>query len=162
MRKWHKPRLKGCRFACRPDRYAEQVAEDQLRRRDDLRFERKLDKKQQKERLEELMPRSDPGSRERQLEKKREATASLRSYGESREGGTEEVGEADLLGHEEGAEGFKKRKREMERKKNERETRKEEQLRARAAEREERLATHRKKEESTMDMLKALAKKRFG
>jgi hypothetical protein len=46
--------------------------------------------------------------------------------------------------------------------KNEREIRKEEQLRARETEREERLAEHRKKEDKTMDMLRALAQQRYG
>jgi hypothetical protein len=40
--------------------------------------------------------------------------------------------------------------------------RKEEILRARMAEREERLQEYRSKEEGTMSMLKALAKQRFG
>jgi hypothetical protein len=53
------------------------------------------------------------------------------------------------------------REREM-RKKNEREIRKEEILRTRAAEREERLKTYRRREEETMGVLKALAKHRFG
>lgn len=61
-----------------------------------------------------------------------------------------------------GLEDYKAKKGEMERKKNEREIRREEMLRARAAEREERLTVHRAKEEKTVEMLKALAKERFG
>lgn len=52
--------------------------------------------------------------------------------------------------------------KEQERKKNERELRKEEVLRARAAEREERMAVHREKEQKTVEMLKDLARARFG
>ena len=75
----------------------------------------------------------------------------------------EEVPESDLLGEdEEGIKGFKRRKTEMDRKKNERELRKEEILRARAEEREERIRAYREKEENTMKGLVALAKARFG
>ena len=69
--------------------------------------------------------------------------------------------DSDLMG-DDSIEGYKRRKVEMERKKNERELRKEEQLRARMAEREERLKTAREKESKTMDYLKALAKERWG
>lgn len=135
--------------------------EDRAYHIDDLRYARKLDRNAQKERLEELVPRADPGSRERQLEKRREATATLHAFRKAKSPGAEEVGEADLLG-DDGIDGFKRRKKEAERKKNEREIRKEEILRARAEEREERLQEVRAKEEKTMEMLKAIAKQRFG
>lgn len=135
--------------------------EDRAHHIDDLRYARKLDRNAQKERLEELVPRADPGSRERQLEKRREATATLHAFRKAKSPGAEEVGEADLLG-DDGIDGFKKQKKEAERKKNEREIRKEEILRARAEEREERLQEVRAKEEKTMEMLKAIAKQRFG
>ncbi len=77
-------------------------------------------------------------------------------------GGVEDVPEHDLLGGEDGIEGFKMQKREMERKKNEREIRKEEILRARNEEREERMREYRAKEEKTMTGLVALARARFG
>lgn len=71
--------------------------------------------------------------------------------------------ESDLLGDEDGGiEGFKKQKKEMDRKKNEREIRREEVLRARMEEREERIREYRAKEERTMSGLVALAKARFG
>jgi len=70
-----------------------------------------------------------------------------------------EVPEGELLG---GDEGIKRIRKEEARKKNEREVRREEILRARAAEREERLMGLREKEEKTMEMLRALAKERFG
>lgn len=127
----------------------------------DLRYERKADRNLQKERIEELAPRADPGSRERQMEKKQAVTAVNREFKDSKDGGDVEVGDNELMG-DDGVEGYKKQKKEMEKKKNEREIRKEEVLRARAAEREERLEAQRAKEEKTMSMLRGLAKDRFG
>jgi hypothetical protein len=66
------------------------------------------------------------------------------------------------MGADEGIEGFKRVRREAERKKNERELRKDEVLRARMAERDERAREFRVKEERTMEGLRALAKERFG
>ena len=71
--------------------------------------------------------------------------------------------ESDLLGDDDGGvEGFRKQKREMDRKKNEREVRREEILRARMEELEERRREYQAKEERTMSGLVALAKARFG
>lgn len=139
----------------------EQIFEDSANHLADVRYERKVDRTVQKERLEELVPRADPGSRERQLEKKREVAATHRSFREAKSPGAEEVGESQLMG-DDGIEAFRSRKKEMERKKNEREIRKEELLRARLAEREEMLEKHKAKEEKTMEMLKAIARERFG
>ncbi|KJY02237.1 hypothetical protein TI39_contig73g00001, partial [Zymoseptoria brevis] len=118
------------------------------------------DRTLQKERLLELAPRADPGSRERQLEKKREVTATNRVFGEAKEAGMEEVGEGELMGGDEegGLAGYKAKLKAKEKVKNEREIRKEEVLRARAAEREERIAAHRQKEDKTMEMLRGLAR----
>jgi hypothetical protein len=102
--------------------------EDKLASLEDLRFSRKMDRKLQKEQLDELVPRADAGTRERQLEKKREVNDKMRAFREKSP--VEEVGEADLMG-DDGLEGFKKKRKEMERKKNERELRKEEMLRVR-------------------------------
>jgi hypothetical protein len=128
---------------------------------DDIRFERKLDRKAQKDRLEELVPRADPGSRERQLEKKRETTTTLKDFRDAKEGGDVEMGEADLMG-EDGVEGYKTKKKVEERRKNERELRREEIMQAKAAEREEKVAERRAKEAQTMDYLRAIAKERYG
>jgi len=135
--------------------------EDALARREDIRYARKLDRKEQKERLDEIVPRAEAGTRERQLEKKKELNEKMRAFRDKSPGAVEEVGESELMG-DDGVEGFKKKKKDMERKKNERELRKEEVLRARAEEREERLQEHRAKEDKTMAMLKALAKQNFG
>ncbi|KAJ4305009.1 hypothetical protein N0V90_000538 [Kalmusia sp. IMI 367209] len=148
-------------IAMRNEMRDEERARDQANYVDDIRYERNADRKAQKERLDELVPRADPGSRERQLEKKRETTSVLKDYRDAKEGGDVEVGEADLMG-DDGVEVYKKRKGEMERQKNEREIRKEEIMRAKAAEREERLADRRAKEAQTMDFLRAIAKERFG
>lgn len=129
----------------------EQMAEDEEFRRLDLRFERKLDRRTQKERLDELVPRAEPGTRERQLEKKRELNDKMRSFREKSPDA--EVDEGTLMGDGGGLEMFKKQKAAMERKKNERELRREQILRARIAEREERLQAHREKEENTMRLL---------
>lgn len=149
----------------------EQTHEDSLERRQLLRQDRLLDRKEQKERLDEIAPRAEAGSKDRMLEKKREKADSHRAFaaGKTDAGGVEDVPEADLFGGDEdaggaggGIEGFKRQKRELERKKNEREIRREELLRARQAEREQRVQEYKVKEEKTMSGLVALAKARYG
>ncbi|KAH7139415.1 hypothetical protein B0J11DRAFT_42747 [Dendryphion nanum] len=143
----------------------EEREEDRIRNRsnyvEDIRHQRKADRSAQKERLEELVPRADPGSRARQLEKKQDTTSTLKDFRDAKEGGDAEVRESDLMG-DDGIEAYKRQKTEGERRKNEREIRKEEILRARAAEREERLSERRTKEAQTMDYLRQIAKDRFG
>lgn len=134
--------------------------EEHEARVEELRAQRKADRAQQKERLEELVPRADPGSRERQLEKKMDKTAALRSFREAKSPGAEEIGESDLMGDD--VDTLKARKKEEERRKSERELRREEIMRAKAAEREERIAEYRSREDQTMEMLQALAQQRFG
>ncbi|KAK8238129.1 hypothetical protein HDK90DRAFT_214217 [Phyllosticta capitalensis] len=134
--------------------------EEQEARIEALRAARKADRALQKERLEELVPRAEPGSRERQLEKKMDKTAMVRSFREAKSPGAEDVRESDLMGDD--VDALKARKREEERRKSERELRREEIMRAKAAEREERIAEYRSQEDSTMQMLQALAKQRFG
>lgn len=140
---------------------AEMDAEDGLARRDDIRFARKIDRKEQKAALDELVPRAEAGTRERQLEKKKEVNEKMKSFREKSPGAAE-VPDTELMGGGDGIESFKQEKEKFERKKNERELRKEEMLRARMAERDERLQEYRAKEEGTMAMLKALAKQNFG
>ena len=141
----------------------ELTQEDCEAQSEDVKAQRKRERNEQKARLEELAPRADPGSRERQLEKKRETTTAVRAAGEAKTSGVEEVGDGELMGgDDDGVEGYKAKVKAKERVKNEREIRREEILRARAAEREERMAGHRMKEEKTLDMLKSIAKQRFG
>lgn len=121
---------------------------------------------------EEVAPRAEPGTHERRLEKRREKAAANRSFAQSARGGspTEGVADDELMGEGGGGGGgagdsleVVKREREKEtRKKNDRELRREEILRARVAEREERMEAYRRKEDETMSVLKALAKQRFG
>ena len=95
---------------------------------EDLRHDRKLDRRLQKERLEELVPRAEAGSHERRLEKRREVNDKMRSFRDKSAGVGEEVGEGDLMG-DDGVDAYKAKKKETERKKNERELRKDEILR---------------------------------
>ena len=138
----------------------ELTLEDAQSRREDMLHRRKMDRKAQKEQLEEILPRAEPGTRERQLEKKQETSAVNRAFREARSPGAEEVGEKDLMGDDE--DGIKRKIKEMDKKKSERELRKEEVLRAREAEREERLRGLREKEDKTMEVLRAIARERFG
>ncbi|KAM3421169.1 hypothetical protein BST61_g1580 [Cercospora zeina] len=126
----------------------------------DLQHSRKLDRNLQKDRLEEIAPRADPGSRERQLEKKADKTSTLHAFREAKDGGDVEVNDQEMMGG--GEDDFKGELKRREKVKSEREVRKEEALRARMAEREERMRGVRAKEEKTMDMLRSLAKERFG
>ncbi|MCJ1250199.1 hypothetical protein MMC30_007425 [Trapelia coarctata] len=143
----------------------ELAAEDSASAHEALRHQRTVNRKQEKERLEELTPRAEAGTKERMLEKKKEKAAVNRAFASAKTdaGGVVDVPESELLGDEDGGiEGFKRQKREMERKKNEREIKREEVLRARAEEREERVKQYRAKEEATMKGLIELAKARFG
>lgn len=128
-----------------------------------LQQQRILDRKEQKARLEELAPRAEGGTRERQLEKKRELADSNRAFSASKDaGGDVDLRDADVMGEEDSLGEVKRMKRENERRKNEREVRKEEILRARKAEREVRLAGLKEKEDRTMQMFKEIARARFG
>ncbi|KAI7225828.1 hypothetical protein KC330_g9025 [Hortaea werneckii] len=143
----------------------ELLEDDREARRAQIRADRRLDRKTQKERLEELVPRAEPGTRERQLEKKQERASANRAFRDAKDGGAgemEEVGDKELMGGGDGEDDYKAQVKARERQKNQREVRKEEVLRARAAEREGRVAEHRRKEERTMDMLRELAKQRYG
>ncbi|KZM27041.1 hypothetical protein ST47_g1784 [Ascochyta rabiei] len=139
----------------------EDGARDRSAYASDTRHERKAERKTQKERMEELAPRADPGSRERQMEKKRETTSTLQSFRDAKESGDVEIGESELMG-DDGIDAYKQKKKADERVKNEREIRREEIARARAAEREEALSARRAKEAQTMEFLKQLAQERFG
>ncbi|KAL0469464.1 hypothetical protein QR685DRAFT_288464 [Neurospora intermedia] len=127
-----------------------------------LRAQRKADRALQKERLEDLVPRADAGTRERRLEKRKELNEKLKSFREPSPGG--EVAESELMGEGDGG-GLEEYKRMMKReevKKTERQLRREEMERARAAEREKRIQEAKEREDKVMEGLKALAKARFG
>ncbi|KAL8648292.1 MAG: hypothetical protein Q9226_006058 [Calogaya cf. arnoldii] len=138
-------------------------AEQSLHDRGALREARKTDRNTQEERLEEIAPRAAAGTRDRQLERKADLRLANNAFAASKTDPLAEVPESDLMGDEEGGlGGYKKRKGEEERKRNEREVRRDEILRARRAEREERVQAYKEKEERTMEGLVALAKARFG
>ncbi|KAI1807843.1 hypothetical protein F4811DRAFT_504802 [Daldinia bambusicola] len=144
----------------------ETAEEERGQRVSDLRLERKADRAEQRARLEELVPRAEPGTRERRLEKKREVNEKMRGFRDKSPGGGAEVGEAELMGGGDGdgdsvAE-YKRLKAAAERRKTEREIRREEEARIRAAEREERVREYRRREEDTMEVLKRIARERFG
>ncbi|KAK0344206.1 hypothetical protein LTR91_009143 [Friedmanniomyces endolithicus] len=136
-----------------------------------LRQTRRQDRAVANSPLEELVPRAEAGSHERRMEKRAESSAAHNAFRDAKESGGGgggdgdggEQGAGDLLGDgDEGAGSHKAEVQKLERKKGERELRKEEVLRARAAEREERVAEVRRKEERTMEMLRGIARERFG
>lgn len=138
-------------------------AEQSIHDREVLREARKADRSSQKERLEEIAPRAAAGTKDRQLERKADLRLANNAFAAAKTDPLAEVPETDLMGDEEGGlAGYKKRKGEEERNRNEREIRRDEILRARRAEREERVQAYKEKEERTMGGLVALAKARFG
>ncbi|KAK7732640.1 hypothetical protein SLS63_004895 [Diaporthe eres] len=141
----------------------EAASEERDSQLSDLRHARKADRAQQKERLEELAPRAEPGTRERRLEKKAAVNEKMRGFREGAAGdGVEEVGEGDLMGGGDSVAELKRAKAAMQRKKTERELRREAEARAREEERLERLREWREREEEKLRGLKELAKARFG
>lgn len=130
--------------------------------KEDLQHSRRLDRQTQKERLDDLIPKAEAGTRERQLEKKRELAASNNSFAASaHDAGEVNLKDSDVMG-EDGLSEFKRMKHNEERKKNDRELRREEVLRAKRAEREEKVKVLREKEDKTMEYLKEIARQRFG
>jgi hypothetical protein len=127
------------------------------------RHAQRTDRALQKQRLEELAPHAPAGTRERQLEKKREKADSNHSFAAAAHDNADaEVGDADLMGGAGGIEDLKRLKRVEERKRSEREVRREENQAARRAETEERVRVMREREERTMGMLAEIARARFG
>ncbi|KAK2012226.1 hypothetical protein LZ32DRAFT_310887 [Colletotrichum eremochloae] len=147
--------------------HRETLAEEAQREREaraaDLRQQRKDDRKLQRERLDDVAPRAEAGTRERQLEKRALVNGKMKEFRDKGgDGGVQEVGEQELMGGGDSLQEFKAMKAREERKKTERELRREEIARAREAEREERLREYREREEGVMKGLRELAKQRFG
>ncbi|KAI8963234.1 hypothetical protein F5Y11DRAFT_164034 [Daldinia sp. FL1419] len=140
----------------------ENAEEERIQRIEDIRSARKADRTEQRTRLEELVPRAEPGTRERRLEKKREVNEKMRGFRDKSPGGGAEVGEAELMGGGDSVAEYKRMKAAADRRKTEREVRREEEARIREAEREERVREYRQKEEETMEVLKRIARERFG
>ncbi|KAK1989020.1 hypothetical protein LZ30DRAFT_696787 [Colletotrichum cereale] len=148
--------------------HRETLAEEAQREREaraaELRQQRKDDRKQQRERLDDVAPRAEAGTRERQLEKRALVNDKMKEFRDkgAGDGGVPEVGEQELMGGGDSLQEFKAMKAREERKKTERELRREEIARAREAEREERVKEYREREEGVMKGLRELAKQRFG
>ncbi|KAJ3467398.1 hypothetical protein MRS44_004962 [Fusarium solani] len=127
---------------------AELTEEDKQASIADLRAARKADRAVQRERLDELVPRAEPGTRERMLEKQPRGHG-----GEQR---------ARAHGGGDSLEEYKQAKQQEQRRKTEREIRREEIERAKREEIEEKRRAWREREEGTIGMLKELARQRFG
>lgn len=128
-----------------------------------LRAVRKAEAKAQTTLLAELVPTAAPGTRERQLEKKREIAAANKTFAAAKEGGGDvELPDTEVMGGADSMDELKRMKQVNERKRSEREIRREEVLRAKMAEREERIKGMREKEAKTMSMLQEIARARFG
>lgn len=135
-------------------------------RQRNLATERSLHNAHMQSVIDEVAPRAEPGTRERQLEKKRETADANRAFAESRQGGSPgaEADDETLMG-EGGGNDYQRlvqQRETQETKKSERELRRQRILLARAAEREERMEAYRKREDKTMSVLKALARERYG
>ena len=135
-------------------------AEDSAARWQALRHARKADRKDQNEKLDELVPRAEPGTRERMLEKRQAVNAKMKEFRERSPG--PEVGDGDLMGGGDGLEEVKRFRAAEQRQRTEREVRREEMRRARREAVEARLMEGRETEERTMTTLRELARERFG
>ncbi|OLL24272.1 hypothetical protein NEOLI_003405 [Neolecta irregularis DAH-3] len=118
---------------------------------------RKRDRRIQKDRLEELAPKAEPGTRERQLEKKRELNQKLKSFREKSPDGVE-LKESDIYGDDD----FKAKLAISKNAAAQREEMKEDRLREREMEKSVRKKELLTKEEETMKMFKEIAKQRYG
>ncbi|KAM7197388.1 hypothetical protein V8F33_005609 [Rhypophila sp. PSN 637] len=128
-----------------------------------LRALRKEDRKLQKERLDEILPRADAGTRERKIEKRKLVNEKMKGFREHSPGAAE-VPEEDLLGGGEGdsLEEQKRRLKVHEIKVSERQLRREAMEREKAMEREERIREFKEREEKAVARLRELARRRFG
>ena len=134
----------------------EQLAEDKEEAARVRSLELKAAHRQEKERLEDLIPRADAGTRERKLEKKKEMNAKMRAFRDKSPDVT--VPDDQLIGGDDIKLQILREKKIEE----ERQRRREEFERAKDAERLNRRRELEKREEGTMDMLKRLAAERFG
>ncbi|KAL7924687.1 hypothetical protein ACQKWADRAFT_255258 [Trichoderma austrokoningii] len=138
----------------------ELIEESREADREDLRAARKADRKLQKERLEELVPRAEAGTRERKLEKRQEVNEKMRQFRDKSPGG--EVRDSELMGGGDTLAEYKLAKEREQRRKSEREIRREEIERAKREEIEEKRRAWQEREDKTVSMLRELARQRFG
>ncbi|KAF4968921.1 hypothetical protein FZEAL_10323 [Fusarium zealandicum] len=140
----------------------ELMEEDKQASITDLRTERKGERALQRERLDELVPRAEPGTRERKLEKRADVADKMRSFRDKSPGAMEVRDERELMGGGDSLEEYKQAKEKDQRRKTEREIRREEVDRAKREEMEEKKRAWREREEGTVGMLRELARQRFG
>ncbi|EXM34975.1 hypothetical protein V3481_011337 [Fusarium oxysporum f. sp. vasinfectum] len=141
---------------------AELAEEDKQASIADLREARKADRALQKERLEDLVPRAEAGTRERMLEKRAAVADKMRSFRDKSPDAMEAKDERELMGGGDSLDEYKKAKEREQRRKTEREIRREEIERAKREEVEEKKRAWREREEGTVSMLRELARQRFG
>ncbi|KAI9151714.1 hypothetical protein HJFPF1_08923 [Paramyrothecium foliicola] len=151
-------------LSIRNELISEERAAEREAKRDALRAARKADRTQQKERLDELLPRAEAGTRERQLEKRALVNEKMRAFRDKSPGGDDggPGQDAEVMGTGDSLEEYKRMKANEQRRKTEREIRREEIERARREEIEERRRAYQEKEDGTVAMLRELAKQRFG
>ncbi|KAF4595593.1 RNA helicase HEL117-like protein [Ophiocordyceps camponoti-floridani] len=138
----------------------ELIRESQEAERSVLRAARKADRKQQKERLEELAPRAEAGTHERRMEKRRETNDKMRQFRDKSPG--DGVAEKDLMGGGDLVDEFRQMKARERRRKSERQVRREEMERAQREINEAKRRAWQLREEETVGMLRELARQRFG
>ncbi|KAF7538324.1 hypothetical protein G7Z17_g12664 [Cylindrodendrum hubeiense] len=126
-----------------------------------LRDARKTDRALQKERLDELVPRAEAGTRERKMEKRQLVNEKMRSF-RDKSPGMEAGDDKEVMGGGDSIEEYKQAKQNEQRRKTEREIRREEVDRAKREEMEERRKAWKEREDGTVGMLKELARQRFG
>ena len=155
------PRLDDLQIQC--ELQDESLSAQRRAELESLRAARKAERQTQSTLLNELVPKAEPGTRERQLEKKRDVAAANKSFAAAKEGGGDvDLPDAEVMGGGDSLEELKRMKQANERKRSEREIRREEVLRAKMAEREERVKGMKEKEAKTMAMLQDIARARFG
>ncbi|KAI1049774.1 hypothetical protein LB506_001600 [Fusarium annulatum] len=141
---------------------AELAEEDKQASIANLREARKADRALQKERLEDLVPRAEAGTRERMLEKRAVVADKMRSFRDKSPDAMEVKDERELMGGGDSLDEYKKAKEREQRRKTDREIRREEIERAKREEVEEKKRAWREREEGTVSMLRELARQRFG
>ena len=143
--------------ALRESREAQREAD-----RSDLQATRRADRALQRERLDELAPRPDAGTRERRLEKRQLVGEKMRGFREDKSPGMEDERDVAGAGGDDSLAEYKREKENEQRRKSEREVRREEFERAKREEMELRRKAWAEREEGTVSMLRELAKQRFG